>query len=175
MAVTIEDIEKKEFQFKSNGYDPYEVDRYLDEICDEMVELHDKISSLTVELQRAREDARNAAATVQPIAQPVVHQETGKPIATTQETLENILFSAQRVSDETIAKAKERADEIISEAENKAGSMLGDMEQEQSALKEKIETMRAAAISYRSRFMDLLGEQKALLEADQELFDEAKK
>lgn len=174
MAITVEDIEKKEFQFKSNGYDPYEVDQYLDEICDEMIAQQDKIAALQQELARARDEARNAAATVKPIPQPVQQEETGRPLKATQETLENILFSAQRVSDETIAKAKERAEEIVAEAESKAGSMLGDMEKEQVALRDKIASMREAAVSYRSRFMDLLGEQKALLEADQALFEEKK-
>lgn len=172
MAITVEDIEKKEFQFKNNGYDPYEVDQYLDEICDEMIAQQDKIASLEQELKRAREEARNAAATVQPIPQPVKHEETGKAMNT--ETLENILISAQRVSDDTIAKAKERAQEIVTEAETKAGNMLGDLESEQAALKDKITSMRALAVSFRGRFLDLLGEQKAMLEADQELFEEKK-
>ena len=31
MAITVEDIEQKEFAYKGAGYDPYDVDQYLDQ------------------------------------------------------------------------------------------------------------------------------------------------
>ena len=37
MQITIEMIETKEFKTKPRGYDPQEVDEFLDAICDEMV------------------------------------------------------------------------------------------------------------------------------------------
>ena len=36
MQITIEMIETKEFKTKPRGYDPQEVDEFLDAICDEM-------------------------------------------------------------------------------------------------------------------------------------------
>ena len=170
MAITVEDIEKKEFKVVSNGFDPYEVNQFLDDICDEMIAMEDKLAALQQELDRARERQAAASAVVKPIPQEVVKEETGKPPLTSNETLENILVSAQRVSDETIAKAKERADELVKEAQGKADEMLGDMEQKRDTLEQKVEQLRASAADYRERFLGLLGEQKALLEADQELF-----
>ena len=41
MAITVAMIEEKEFKIKMRGYDPSEVDEFLDEICDEMVALQE--------------------------------------------------------------------------------------------------------------------------------------
>ncbi len=172
MAITVEDIEKKEFSFVNNGYNPEEVNQFLDDICDEMIAVEDRMIALQQELNRLREQQAAAGAVVKPIPQEVVKEETGTPPITTNETLQNILISAQRVSDETIAKAKERAEELVDEAQTKANELLGDMEQKRDALEQKVEAMRASAAEYRERFLGLLGEQKALLEADPELFQQ---
>ena len=37
MPITVAMIEEKEFKIKMRGYDPSEVDEFLDEICDEMI------------------------------------------------------------------------------------------------------------------------------------------
>jgi DivIVA domain-containing protein len=50
MGITVSDIERKEFAYKGAGYDPYDVDQYLDQICDEMVAMQDRIVQLEKEL-----------------------------------------------------------------------------------------------------------------------------
>ena len=45
MAVTIQMIETKEFKTKAHGYDPEEVDVFLDEIADEFEEMQREIQS----------------------------------------------------------------------------------------------------------------------------------
>ena len=45
MPITVAMIEEKDFKIKMRGYDPVEVDEFLDEICDEMVAMQDEISS----------------------------------------------------------------------------------------------------------------------------------
>ena len=46
MAITVEMIEKKEFKYKMRGFDPDEVNEFLDEICDEMIAMQDQIAFL---------------------------------------------------------------------------------------------------------------------------------
>ena len=67
MAINVSDIEQKEFTYKGAGYDPYDVDQYLDQICDEMVAMQDRIDRLEADLAKARKDAENAAKTVMPV------------------------------------------------------------------------------------------------------------
>ncbi|NLZ90225.1 MAG: DivIVA domain-containing protein, partial [Clostridiales bacterium] len=43
MAITVTMIEEKEFKTKVRGYDPIEVDEFLDDICDEMIDMQNVI------------------------------------------------------------------------------------------------------------------------------------
>ena len=101
MAITIDDIYDKEFALKGGGYDRDDVDQFLDEICDEMTNMQEKITSLESDLQKAQDELKAAREAVKPApvaqAQPV---ET--PIAKTSSTLESILLSAQRLADEEV-------------------------------------------------------------------------
>ena len=54
MQITIEMIETKEFKTKPRGYDPQEVDEFLDAICDEMVRQMDQIAALQQQLAAAK-------------------------------------------------------------------------------------------------------------------------
>ena len=53
MPITVAMIEEKEFKTKMRGYDPEEVDEFLDEICDEMVAMQEEIATLQARLAQA--------------------------------------------------------------------------------------------------------------------------
>ena len=57
MALTIDDIYDKEFALKGGGYDRNDVDQFLDEICDEMTNMQERIDQLESELSKARAEA----------------------------------------------------------------------------------------------------------------------
>lgn len=170
MGITVADIEQKEFAFKGNGYDPYDVDQYLDQICDEMVAMQDRIDQLTADLDKAREDAANAAAAavVQPIPQKVVKADA--EVSKTAGTLESILLSAQRISDEAVGKAKEKAAQIVQEAQDKASGIVSDAQGEKKALEDSLGAIKKALADYKERFLSLVNEQKALLDIEDDLF-----
>lgn len=52
MPITVAMIEEKEFKTKVRGYDPVEVDEFLDDICDEMIVMQEEISNLQARLRR---------------------------------------------------------------------------------------------------------------------------
>ena len=54
---------------------PYDVDQYLDQICDEMVAMQERIDQLEADLAKARQEAENAVVAVQPIQPAVVRTE----------------------------------------------------------------------------------------------------
>ncbi len=166
MGITISDIEQKEFAFKGQGYDPYDVDSYLDQICDEMIAMQDRIDALEADLKQAKAAVEAAEDSVRPIPQEVTRAEDRAPIAKTSETLENILLSAQRISDEAVEAAKKRAAEIVTEAENKASEMMDTAQEEKLTLEKEITSLRTAAGDYKKRFLSLINEHKALLEDD---------
>ncbi len=164
MALTIDDIYDKEFALKGGGYDRNDVDQFLDEICDEMTNMQERIDQLEADLKQARADAEAARSVVRPAPQPVVKSEA--PVARTSETLESILISAQKLADEAVENAKGKATAIVKEAEEKASQIVDDAQGEKATLASEIETLRKTATEYREGFLALVNKHKALLEKD---------
>ncbi len=154
MAVTIQMIETKEFKTKAHGYDPEEVDVFLDEIADEFEELQREIQSL-----------RSAA--MRPQAAPVMSQPTATD---SSESAQKLLLNAQRVSDETLADARKQSDLLLADAKVKADRLIEEAKAEAKRLQDSLDTLRSAATDYRARFKRLVDDQTHILNAETELF-----
>lgn len=154
MAISIQMIETKEFKVKPSGYDPEEVDLFLDSIIDEFEDMQREIQQL-----------RSAAAARPKVTQqqPVVSEST--------ETAQKLLANAQRVSDETMADARRQAETIISEAKVEADRLVRDAQKESTRLTDSLEELKNAANDYRERFKRLVEDQMHLINADTELFE----
>lgn len=172
MPITVAMIEEKEFKTKVRGYDPVEVDEFLDEICDEIIALQDEIASLQEQLAQARaQAARSARQEPAPVTPPPAMRPQVPSISKEQEeTLRKLLLNAQRVSDETVAEAHARAEAIVAEAQKKAEEAVADIASEREALAQEVETLRKAAKDYRERFLRLVADQQHILKAETELF-----
>lgn len=175
MAITVSDIEQKEFTYKGAGYDPYDVDQYLDQICDEMVAMQDRIDQLEADLAKARQEADVAANAVKPVQAEVVRADDSVGVAKTSQTLEGILLSAQKLADGAVEDAKRKAESIVKEAQDKATGIVDDAKEEKAALEKGLETLRAAAGEFKKNFMSLIDSQKELLNSNLSLFGEDKK
>ena len=141
MAVTIQMIETKEFKTKAHGYDPEEVDVFLDEIADEFEEMQREIQSLRAAAMRQSAPA--------PAPAP----------ADNSESVQKMLANAQRVCDETMSDARKQADLIVADAKA-----------ESKRLQDGLDTLRSAASDYRARFRRLVEDQQHVLNAESELF-----
>ena len=172
MPITVAMIEEKEFKTKVRGYDPVEVDEFLDEICDELIALQDEVASLQEQLAQSRAQAARPARQEQaPAVPPPTMRPQVAPIAKEQEeTLRKLLVNAQRVSDETVAEAHARAEAIVAEAQRKAEEAVADIASERESLAQEVETLRKAAKDYRGRFQRLVDDQVHILKAETELF-----
>lgn len=177
MPITVAMIEEKEFKTKMRGYDPVEVDEFLDEICDEMVAMQEEISTLQSRLNQApRAEAPFVpapAAMPVPAPAPVPAPRRAEKAETEEasEAAQRLLAKAQKVYDETVAEAKAEADKILSGAHTRADSGLSDLEEERKALEEEIEMLKAAAKDYRERFERLVEDQQHVLRAETKLFE----
>ena len=78
MAITVPMIEEKEFKTKVRGYDPVEVDEFLDEICDEMILMQEEISNLQARLAQASRNLAYAQPAPAPV--PEIPPETEKKL-----------------------------------------------------------------------------------------------
>lgn len=150
MAVTIQMIETKEFKTKAHGYDPEEVDVFLDEIADEFEEMQREIQSL------------RAAAMRQSAPAPAP--------ADNSESVQKMLANAQRVCDETMSDARKQADLIVADAKAKADRLVAEAKAESKRLQDGLDTLRSAASDYRARFRRLVEDQQHVLNAESELF-----
>jgi len=169
MGITVKDIEQKEFAYKGAGYDPYDVDSYLDQICDEMLALQEHIDKLELELAKAR-TIEGSEAAIMP-AQPVVTtSQDMEPVRKASETLERILLNAQRICDEAEENAKKRAAEAEEEAKARVKEMIGNAREEKEMMEKELKTLKVAAANYKKRFLGLISEYKSLIEGEEDLF-----
>lgn len=169
MPITVSMIEEKDFKTKMRGYDPVEVDEFLDEICDEMVAMQEEIAALQSRVNQLQ--ANRTFAPAVPVPAPAAAPAPRKEAAEDDETAQRILARAQRFYDETVAEAKAEAEAILKDARGRADSTTVDLESEKASLKEEIEMLKATARDYRNRFRNLVEDQQHVLNAENELFD----
>ena len=158
MPITVPMIEEKEFKTKVRGYDPVEVDEFLDEICDEMIVMQEEISSLQARLAQAtRNLAYSQPAQTRPVAP--------TPAPASSESAQKLMANAQRLYDETIAQAKEEAAAIVAKAkEQVADAETQSLADERDALEKQVNDLRATARAYRDQLIKLMDDQRALLD-----------
>ena len=190
MAITVAMIEEKEFKIKMRGYDPSEVDEFLDEICDEMVAMQEEITTLNQRLNQSASANAYAPAAVPtpapaapapipvpapvpvPAPAPVVKKEEIAPQRQeASEAAQKLLARAQKLYDETLADAKQEAQDILADAKKQAAEMIGSLEDQRTALEKEVETLKAAARDYRERFQRLIDDQAHILKAENALFE----
>ena len=157
MAITTQIVEEKEFSRVNNGYNPDEVDDFLDEILDYMDEQDAEMSKLRAQLAQAQQ-------TQQIPAQPVVAP------ANDLESASILLRNAQTVYEQTIRDAKQQAEKMLIDAQQQAEQIVIDAKDEIKSLTEQLQTLRSAALDYRARFLRLVEDQQHVLGAESELF-----
>lgn len=175
MQITVDMIETKEFKTKPRGYDPQEVDEFLDAICDEMIRLQDKINSLQQNLEAAnaaRKQAETAhqARPVMAPATPAAPAASVAPVAMPTDDIREILEMAQKVKNETIAAAEAKAEEIMAKAKEEAAAKLDNLDEEKESLTKQVAALKTAASEYRTKFEALLQAQQEALEKASDLF-----
>lgn len=162
MPITVAMIEEKEFKTKVRGYDPVEVDEFLDDICDEMIVMQEEISNLQARLAQASRTQMYAQPTPQP-------QRDAN--AEASDSAQRLLARAQKMYDDTIAEAKREADSILANANAQAqNGQSAALTAECDALRRQVEDLRASARSYRDKLLQLLQQQRELLDQNSELF-----
>ena len=183
MAITVAMIEEKEFKTKMRGYDPIEVDEFLDDICDEMVALQEEIATLNQRLSQQNQQSVYAPApapvpapAVTPVPAPAATPipapiKVEEPKSESSEAAQKLLAKAQKLYDETLADAKQEAEEILEDARQKAAEQIGDLEGKRDALLKEVEDLKASAQDYRERFLRLVEDQQHILKSETALFE----
>ncbi|MDN3311890.1 DivIVA domain-containing protein [Microbacterium oryzae] len=162
MALTPDDVVTKQFQhvrFKE-GFDPDEVDDFLDEIVVEWRKTIEENEQLKAQLaQYESGDAAPAAeapveeAPEAPAAEaapeqaqveqaPVQEAPAASGVSSTASSAASIIERAQRLHDEHVAEGQAQAEQLVSEAQAKANQIVSDAEAKQREITTKLDTER---------------------------------
>ena len=159
MALTPEDVVHKQFQhvrFK-DGFDPDEVDDYLDEIVIEWRKTIEENNELKARIATL-EAGQGSAADPAPVAEAPDAPQTESPV----DASAGIIAVAQRVHDEyvtegktkraqIIAEAEDRATQIVQQAETRQREELSRLNTERASLETKISELREFESTYRTQ------------------------
>ncbi|MBQ3270538.1 MAG: DivIVA domain-containing protein [Clostridia bacterium] len=193
MAISVKDIQEKEFGTQaSGGYNIEQVDDFLDEISEQMaalvrenLELNRQIKSLEGEVRLARSQAEAAEAKT-----PDYNEKSY--FSNLQNAMRESLIGAQRIADETMEEAnrkaqktvsdaqvqadqitvtaREKADGMIKQAQQEADQLTADVKGRMETLEARYEALKASATSFKADFSRILEQQQAALRESNGLF-----
>ena len=169
MALTPDDVVHKEFQhvrFK-DGFDPEEVDDYLDEIVVEWRKTIEENNELKAKLA-AFESGQGAPAAAAPApAAPAPAAPAAAADASATGTSAGIIELAQRLHDEHVAEGEAKRKELIDEAEAEVARIRTEaqakqreesarLERERNTLEGRITELREFERDYRSKLRAMI-------------------
>ena len=151
MAISVKDIQEKEFPTQANGYAVEQVDDFLDEIAAQLGTLIRENLALAGHVKNLESAMRES------------------------------LIGAQRLADETKTKAQAEADELLNKAREEAQQTVNDAKAQAEALTERANSdvaaakaeydkLHASAEEYRASFRKLIEAQLQTLKANDLLF-----
>lgn len=147
MKITPLDVRKQEFKKVMRGFDPHEIQAFLDMVAEEMEELIKENTGLTEkmrDLDTKVDDYRRM-----------------------EKTLQDTLTSAQRTTDELRRNAEKEAELALMNASMKSEAMLEEARMKLSSLKSEIAALENAKMSFVARFKSLLESQLKILESEE--------
>lgn len=139
MALTPDDVVTKEFSFVrfKEGFDPTEVDDYLDEVVlawRETIAENEQLKARIAELEQ-----QGAAAPAPEAAAPAPAAESTE---SSSANALGIIERAQRLHDEHVAEGKTEADKLIGDAKTEAEGIVNSAKQERNEVRTKLENER---------------------------------
>ena len=142
--ITPLDIENKRFSKKKlNGYDPDEVDDFLDELTRDYEILYKKSKESDKEIEDLKEKLDH--------------------YVQIESTLQNTLIMAQSAAKEVKDAAQKQADQMISEALAKSKEATFDIEQEKINKQKELDALERQISVYKTKMESLLLSQLDLL------------
>ncbi|EGQ2683187.1 DivIVA domain-containing protein [Staphylococcus pseudintermedius] len=146
MAFTPSEIKNKAFTRIKNGFEPTEVEQYLEQ--------------LSHEIERLKEDKKQLEKVLE---ERDAHIQSFKEV---EKSVGEAIVSAQRTADETKAAAQKERDAIIQKAQAEASQIVNDGIEKARRLSFQTEDMKRQSKVFRSRFRMLVEAQLDLLKSD---------
>jgi DivIVA domain-containing protein len=155
------------FSQHRRGYDPDEVDNFLERVSAAVAQLQDKLREATdraeaADAQLAEARRLQAEAEARAAADPANLGDAPSPALDADEELKKVLLMAQRAADQAVSEANATANRTVTEARAKALTLLAEAESERDAMLAK--ARKKADVAAEDRAVELR-ERVAALEA----------
>ena len=172
MPITPAEIQQKTFsEAKRRGYEPSEVDEFLEQISRDIDAMLRKIADLKNrltaaeakngelqgEIEKVRAEADKAVADARAAA-PAAPANNGKPniYSATEEQLSAALIVAQQTADRIVAEAKSNAERIRLDADNQARKVIRQALDEKQTELDDIERLKVSRENFRTEYLALI-------------------
>lgn len=142
--VTVLDVEAVSFSRTLRGYNPDEVEEFLDRVADTLQYTAERSSSLEQEMKRLEEKL--------------------KEYDNLRDSLQEALLMAQRSSEERVGSARKEADAIVAEARSKAEGIITDARARKDDILRQCEDARKTRDMFMADFRALLARFSSLVE-----------
>ena len=139
MKLTPMDINNKEFKREHRGYNPEEVDEFLDEVIENYEQLYKDNSKLKEKITLANEQIEHY-----------------KKI---ESTIQNTLLLAQNAADQAKTSAEKEADMVVKNANETAQRILDKSHNDVLELNDEYEKMKQEFIKFRAKFRNFMNTQ----------------
>jgi cell division initiation protein len=144
MKLTPLDIHHKEFRNALRGYNPEEVDDFLDEVADEFERLFKENIDLSEKLEAATARVR--------------------AYADMERTLQNTMVAAQTSADDIRARAEADAARSVADAESKSQEIVSSALEDKQRSQFELTRLKEAEEEFRVRFLSMLRDYIATVE-----------
>ena len=163
MPITPEEIQKQMFSEARRGYDPGEVDAFLERLATEVdamlqkiYDLKNRLTSTAAQLADAQSQLASASE-LAPVQQPaVVPAAQPAGISASERQISAALIAAQQTADAIVAEAQQNAEHICSEADAKAREVIRQALQEKQTELKEIDRLKASREDFKAEYLKLL-------------------
>ena len=158
MAITPADIQAQTFSEAKRGYDPGEVDVFLEQLSAEVDAMLNKIVDLKNRLTATEQQLADAQAALaaQPEPAPAPAPAPQPEYSASERQISAALIAAQQTADNIIAEARENAERIRNEADNKAREVIRQALAEKQTEIEEIDRLKASREEFKSEYIKLI-------------------
>lgn len=147
MAITPLDINSKVFTHKFKGYNPDEVDDFLDRVM--------------LEMESLLKEKRELEKKIKFMSEQVEHY------MSLQDTLNKSIVVAQDAADRVIANAEKEADIIVGEAKRVSNDLLANATDKATKITNETENLKKTAAVYRKKFQLLVESQLDMIQNEE--------
>ena len=161
MAITPADIQAQTFSEAKRGYDPGEVDVFLEQLASEVdamlskiVDLKNRLTSTEQQLSETKDQLAQAQAQAQqaPAAAPA----PANTYSATERQISAALITAQQSADRIVDEARQNAERIRNEADAKAREVIRQALAEKQNEQDEIDRLKDSREEFRAEYLKLL-------------------